>query len=74
MHLERSEDEEEAGEHQAGEGHEVEAGQGLGQPLVVAAPAQPQRVARSPRAVASELPRRRTLMDRRLPRHPVQAA
>src|SRR2546426_2088916 len=36
MHLERSEDEEEAGEHQAGEGHEVEAGQGLGQPLVVA--------------------------------------
>src|SRR2546430_14456924 len=44
MHLEGSKDEEEALEHQAGEGHEVESGQGLGQPLVVAdQPAEARR-------------------------------
>ena len=49
MHLERSEDEEEAGEHQASEGHEVQAGQGFGQPLVIAG--QPSE-ARRPRKAA----------------------
>jgi hypothetical protein len=36
MNRERSEEEEQPGKQQAGEGNEVESGQGLGQPLVVA--------------------------------------